>query len=133
MPKYGVKWNPNPDFDSNKTGGIYEMQDGEFYKRICNIHTWGFQSCAVHNLQSFGYVPTSFEDFWDYVDTLDGSLTWHPGEVYFLLSDTQLLNWRKFTEFPNVKKIDRFLNKAHGPNHVNLFRYSKAGDWKGVE
>jgi hypothetical protein len=33
---------------------------------------------------------------------------------------------------PNVKKRDKFYNKAHGPNWLHLYRYSKEKDFPAL-
>ena len=134
MPKWSVKWNEKDVFDPNKKGqlGYTDSVDDGFYQ-FCKIETWGFRSCACFHLHSFESSLVSRIDateFWTYVtETLGAELSYNPKEVYFLLSDTQLPRMEKLWDIPNVKKVDSFMNKAHGPNRVHLFRYSVAGDF----
>jgi hypothetical protein len=118
---------------SGYTGVIY-------YKgqKVCGVHTWGFSSCGVLNLQGFGYpeikeIDTFAKEFFLFLRTVHDP-HWKPCEAYFCLSDGQLTHpWIKaLCKHPEVKRRDRFYNKSHGPNHMNLFRWSKAKDFKRV-
>lgn len=109
---------------------------------LCNVHTWGFASCGVLNLQNFSYslyaleikdFPEFAKGFFEFLETVNDP-SWKPKEAYFCLSDGQLTNdWiNALCKHPEVKRRDRFYNKSHGPNHMNLFRWSKAKDFKRV-
>jgi hypothetical protein len=51
-------------------------------------------------------------------------------EVYLQPSDTQLKTLpTDFFEHPHIKKVDEYVNKAHGPNKVYLFRISATKDF----
>ena len=107
-------------------------------QRVCSVHTWGFASCGVLNLYSFGYPDIKdkekfAKEFFSFLETVYGA-TWKPCEAYFCLSDVQTgFDWIKaLCKHPEVKRRDRFYNKSHGPNHMNLFRWSKAKDFKRV-
>ena len=122
-----IKWKENT-WESNKQGTV--LKDGT---QVCKIETWGFSSCACFILKSFSsykigtICPT---EFWNFITSTDHALSWYPNEVYFLLAQDQLPAWKKFYKHKGVKLRDRFTNKAHGPNDLFLFRYSKAGDFK---
>ena len=105
-------------------------------QRVCNVHTWGFACCGVLNLYSFGYPGIKdkqafAKEFFKFLETVNDP-TWKPCEAYLCLSDSQLTQeWlRVLCKHPEVKRRDRFYNKSHGPNHINLFRWSKAKDFK---
>lgn len=106
---------------------------------VCVVNTWGFASCGVLNLYSFGYPevddPKKFaEEFFAFLETVNKP-SWQPKEAYFCLADTQIATsaWiRALCKHSEVKRRDRFYNKSHGPNHMNLFRWSKAKDFKRV-
>lgn len=119
---------------------IVVPREGQNDWRMCHVHTWGFSSCAVMHLQGFQILPEDLqkkfdiEQFLDFLKLIDDT-SWKPQEAMFLLSDQQLnhASWYKtLCKHPNVKRIDRFENKAHGPNHVNLFRWSAKNDFKRV-
>lgn len=105
-------------------------------KTICEIETWAFHSCACFLLQKWNtseiinWTKKQGTEFWEFLTAHDYSLTWYPDEIYFLISDSQKPCLRPVWRRKEVRLRDRFTNKAHGPNDVYLFRYSKAGDWK---
>lgn len=114
--------------------------DGGVNWPICFVETWGFNSCAVLNLRSFRALNSelskkfSADDFFAFLREVHKP-SWAPREAYFLVSDTQLKSneWlKKIVRHPNVKRKDRFENKAHGPNHVHLFRWSDKHDFERV-
>lgn len=114
------------------------MRNQGVERHICNIHSWGFNSCAVHNLAGFNsYLPKELLDVFDAEEFFKfaGSCfapDWQAQEVYFLVSDHQLKDYaivKKLVKHPKVKRRDRFANKAHGPNDVHLFRYSASQDF----
>jgi hypothetical protein len=102
-------------------------------RRICNLETWGFSSCGVWNLWGFGYLRNLDADaFFNYLlNTFveDTTLQWQPKEALFMLSTSQVKELKALVTHKDVKQIDRFYNKAHGPNHLHLFRWSPTGDW----
>lgn len=105
-------------------------------RSICKIETWAFRSCACFLLQDWDSVEVSnwskdiSNSFWEFITKKHENLTWHPEEVYFLISDSQKKFLKPLWKRKEVRLRDRFTNKAHGPNDVYLFRYSKAGDWQ---
>lgn len=128
---FAIKWNADMS-DGHKKGQVRYKNE-----TICTVKTWGFSSCAVWQLQDWytwnmakGYTP---EQFWEFfttkMDGLDGD--WLPTEIYFLVSDGQRNTeaFKKLVSVPNVRRIDKFLNKAHGPNHVHLYRWSAQDDF----
>ena len=57
---------------------------------------------------------------------------WCPKEWLFSLSSFQVdsSRYNSLIRHPNVMELDVFKNKAHGPNHIHLFRYSVEMDFK---
>ncbi|CAB4240668.1 hypothetical protein UFOVP39_42 [uncultured Caudovirales phage] len=126
---FSIKWKENTNYDSNKVGLIFNKDN----VKVCEIETWGFNSCACFILKAFAYQGEKLidtDEFWKFVTSKDHDLNWYPDEVYLLLSTEQLPKWRKLYKRKDVRLRDRFTNKAHGPCDLFLFRYSKAGDWK---
>jgi hypothetical protein len=124
---FSIKWNDTGYSYPGKKGVVLNQKG----YTICQIETWAFHSCACFLLQSFESTLLSedVDKFFEYL-TGDLGLTWQPNEIYFLLSTTQLARYSQLYKRKDVKLRDRFTNKAHGPNDVFLFRYSKAGDFK---
>ena len=126
---FSIKWKENTNYDSNKVGLIFNKDN----VKVCEIETWGFNSCACFILKAFAYQGEKLVDadeFWKFVTSKDHDLNWYPDEVYLLLSTEQLPKWRQLYKRKDVRLRDRFTNKAHGPCDLFLFRYSKAEDWK---
>lgn len=130
--------------DEKAMAGQSGIQAKIYYKEtfLCNVHTWGFASCGVLNLQNFAYslyaleikdFPKFANEFFEFLSTVNKP-SWQPKEAYFCLSDGQLTNdWiNALCKHPEVKRRDRFYNKSHGPHNMNLFRWSKAKDFKRV-
>lgn len=115
---------------------LFEPTPGES-RRVCYVQTWGFDSCAVMNLYSFNGLygwkdKFNADEFFNFLRTVDDP-NWKPREAYFLVSTQQLKDndtVRKLVAHPKVKAKDKFLNKAHGPNCVTLFRWSDEQDFK---
>jgi hypothetical protein len=128
--------------------------DGEFYTLIfkegskenlvehsvCNVNTWGFRSCAVMNLSGWNTYPLQTvlerfnpEQMFKFLTENNGS--WSPKEAYFLISTSQKTNpvFRKIFTLSTVKEIDSFVNKAHGPNSMFLYRWSASKDFPEKE
>lgn len=119
-----------------QTGRNIGIVKDEQLGTLCYLRTWGFSSCAVWMLDNF--ITWNFNDnrfdadqFWEFFKTKPEGLgeDWLTCEVYFLLADPQLGSLKKLIEHPNVRKRDKFLNKAHGPNRVHLFRWSNEEDF----
>lgn len=105
-------------------------------QRVCEIETWAFHSCACFLLQYWNvsvvknWNRKTATEFWNFLTKKHGKLNWHPDEVLFLISDSQMGGLKPIWKRKDVRLRDRFTNKSHGPNDVYLFRYSKAGDWQ---
>jgi len=124
---FSITWSDSGYTYPGKKGVVKNKKD----HILCQIETWAFHSCACFLLQSFEPIM-AHEDVHQFYEFLTGDLglTWQPNEIYFLLSDSQLNRYSALYKRKDVKLRDRFTNKAHGPNDVYLFRYSKAGDFK---
>lgn len=124
---FSIEWDGDISWDSHgRVGQIFWNQS-----RVCDVQTWGFHSCAVLLLQHWNgaILSADLNAFFDFVAQQDED--WQPEEAYFLLSSTQVGRiWAKqLIEHPCVKQVDKFSNKAHGPNDVFLFRWSAAKDF----
>lgn len=123
---------PSEQYNSNQKVSI--KWDGN---RLCHLQTWGFRSCAVHNLEGFDkYLFNSSkkltaEMFFNFIIEQSQKLSYQPKTMYFLLSSSQVNEpgLKRLINYPKVKLVDKFANQAHGPNHVFLYRYSDAEDF----
>jgi hypothetical protein len=55
--------------------------------------------------------------------------TWCPQEFFLCLAANQLAYLPTMLKHPCVKEVDHFLNKAHGPYKLHLFRISIQKDF----
>lgn len=122
-----IEWDGPISWESHgREGKIFWNHD-----RVCTVRSWGFYSCAVLLLQEWsGSISlVDLDKFFDFVAEQDDD--WQPEEAYFLLSSTQMARpWAQaLRDHECVKQIDKFTNKAHGPNTVFLFRWSAAKDF----
>ena len=133
---FEIVWQPRVVDLNGRTGEVfYKATDALSARRICNVTTWGMNSCAVATLQKWGsYCVVNDDDvesFFNWLnDNVDGD--WSPREFYFLLSTRQLKQFKELIHFPNVRLRDKFKNKSHGPNNMYLYRYSACDDFKRV-
>jgi len=134
---FSVEWMPRVENVSGRTGIIYKQFPNEQKPtRVCHVQTWGMGSCAVATLQQWGYwcrvELNEVDQFFDWLcDNIDTD--WQPAEFYFMFSSSQTKNeFKHIVRHPNIKLRDKFENKSHGPNKVQLYRYSKACDFKRI-
>ena len=133
---FSVKWMDRVAHVQGRTGTLYKEHAALGKVRICNITTWGMGSCAVATLQEWGYTSRvdahEVDQFFDWLcANIDND--WQPMEFYFMYSSSQIKRtFKHFVKHPKVKLRDKFENKSHGPNHVYLYRYSKALDFKRI-
>ena len=122
---FSVEWLEETDYHGNCIGNILYND-----KRVCFISDWAMNSCAAHALMRWNRSITfPVKEFWDFVSKINKN--WNPQEAYFLLSSGQLelTQFSKLVKDERVKQVDSFLNKAHGPNRVMLFRFSEQKDF----
>ncbi len=114
-------------------GGFYKVLHTD--KHVFNLETWAFNCCGAISITALYNIPPKISVaelmLWLATQNLDG---WKTEEIYFLLSCQQLNkeNYPRIAELtalPEVKKVDCFVNKAHGPNKLHLFRYSVKKDF----
>jgi hypothetical protein len=121
-------WHPH-------SGGYCHLMDGD--KQVCIVEEWAFTSCGVGSLMNFGY-----SNWWtkENVDRLIELLVKKPchgihlaKEFYFCLSSAQVSggcgDMNGLLKHPNVKFLDRYVNKAHGPCDMLLYRLSTQKDF----
>jgi uncharacterized protein YqfB (UPF0267 family) len=127
--------NKKKDYTSGEVG---EIRHKETDRYVCRVESWAFTSCGIGALTKLNSTNfTSAEEvqaFFDFVCT-NVADDWHPNEFYFLVSDNQLKYGTSIplmVKNPNVKKRDKFYNKAHGPNWLHLYRYSKDKDFPAI-
>lgn len=127
--------NKKKDYTSGEVGHI-RRKDTE--RTLCRVESWAFTSCGIGALTQLN--DTNFktaeevQQFFDFVCTHVAG-DWNPNEFYFLVSDNQLKYGTSIPlmiKNPNVKKRDKFYNKAHGPNWLHLYRYSKEKDFPAL-
>lgn len=123
------------DYDCGQYGYIKRTSDG---RRMCRVESWAFTSCGIGALTQLNNVDfKSAEEVQQFFDFVCANVAedWSPNEFYFLLSDTQLKYGTSvplMLKNPNVRKRDTFYNKAHGPNWLHLYRYSKDKDFPAL-
>lgn len=116
------------------SGGFCTLMDGPI--RVCKVEEWAFSSCAT-----LAFYSLSMNLKWWTKENIDKLVMSLPNlhsysgyaaqEVYLQPSDTQKkMLPPAFFEHPNIKEIDSYTNKAHGPNKVYLYRISAAKDFK---
>lgn len=102
-----------------------------------SFEEWGFRCCGANLFYGFSYA-TSLLDSKEKIDALikflkvydsPHSSSYRAKETYFCITDTQKEHLTALIEHPNVRHLDRYLNKAHGPEHMNLYRLSCSGDF----
>jgi hypothetical protein len=104
---------------------------------FCSFTEWVLGSCGAASLQGFGSYPITpitpevASELFNLVCDLDIHKAWHSHEIIFLLSTMQKTagEFTGLVNHPNVRVVDHFTNKAHGPNDLFLYRYSKTGDF----
>ena len=100
---------------------------------VCRIVPWLFSSCSVAGLEDFRMCPTLTPEqavaLGKLLDTHNHGV-WVPKEFYFLISDSKNTVLKEFLALPQVKLMDTFENKAHGPSIMLLYRYSTLKDFK---
>lgn len=114
-----------------ESGGEYTLMVGG--TGICYYTHWGFSSCGVdllHSFKSFGYSPleNNHEELFEWLKE-NSPQSWKPQEFYMCLSTAQIGCLKKTLKHPCVKLVDRFENKAHGPNYLHLYRVSLGKDF----
>lgn len=126
------KTNPKDKFESSRR---VDVCWGDTI--LCSLDTWGFASCAVHNLfkfnaGGFSSSKTTADKLFAFILKKSEGLSYQPKTMYFLLSSSQLgkPELKSLTVHPKVKQVDCFINQAHGPNKVFLYRYSDVEDFK---
>ena len=129
---FSIKWKGEVHGHSCGISGEV-LFDGEV---VCVVHTWAFSSCACYALQGFRnynhtFTKESAEQFFTLLNTEEPTSGWLPEEMYFLLTASQSssLAIRELVNHPCVRKVDSFINKAHGGNIMKLFRYSLDNDF----
>jgi hypothetical protein len=83
-----------------------------------------------------GQFITNFDLLNEHVGELVKFLdTWPPStykckEYLMVLSDSQVRALKLFLADPHVKEVDHFLNKAHGPATLHVYRISCQKDFR---
>lgn len=128
---FSVEWGKAVPGHSCGVSGQVFLENGDCF---CSVHTWGFSSCACYTLQTFhGYKSLSEEEadkFFKFLCVEEPPSVWLPKEMYFLLTPSQVFTHISLVSHPNVRKVDSFINKAHGGRLLSLFRYSEQMDFK---
>ena len=129
-----------PMKSSGKILKISQLREGRGPQELFTVETWGMSCCGVHILKQLSYVSLTLEEwekFFEWWETKkeedwkDMGDQWNPGEFYFLLSDDGKEGKQNtLLALENVKKVDTFMNHAHGPSRLHLYRYSRQKDFK---
>lgn len=134
------KWDNYRDCGTHMMAVFDLKYDG---KKICEYVSWAFTSCAIDAFQRLSYVAYAdvnpfndkkiFEKLIEFLRTKcpdNKHTTWKPQEFYFCVDSGQLHYLKALTSHPKVRRVDKFTNKAHGPNDMHLFRLSIQEDFK---
>lgn len=104
--------------------------------RICWATSWDMASCGVQSLYGFWTHhpvwndPKALREFITWLGKQEGS-GYAFQELYFSITDYQETTpLSMLLQQPEVRKLDKFYNKGHGPNHMNLYRLSMQKDFK---
>ena len=125
----------NPLYTKKGSGCFCILKDGD--EHVCDVEEWAFRSCAVFifqglTIQSDWWSSENIDRLVAYLPDMRCQSCYCPAEVYLLVSSgkgqSSLLGVLR--THPNIKEVDHFTNKAHGPNTVHLFRISAAKDFK---
>lgn len=107
---------------------------------VCTIDHWALDSCGLASLFGFGRDYEANE-WWNNQENVEAFVTylttlafpcdnWQPKEYIFSVATWQLKTYmNKLVSHPKVKRMDRFINKAHGPAHIYLYRLSIQEDF----
>lgn len=116
------------------SGGFCELLDGG--EIICKVEEWAFSSCAPMAFFGMGanlkwWNTENIARLLKFLETARHHSVYLAKEVYVQLSSGQKrIICQDFLNHPNIKEIDSYMNKAHGPHSVHLFRISVAKDFK---
>ena len=146
--KVEVVWNERRDGSSELVGSVYatftpepsyhDANLTEKKQQVATVRYWALGSCGCCELFRINYVSgINWDDVFDVLGDLCaltpqkeaeyGGHLYNVQEYIFLLADYQLTS--PITTAKNVKKIDKWKNKSHGPCTLHLFRWSKQGDF----
>lgn len=112
---------------------------------VCDYVSWSFTSCGIDSFQRMNTDPINAgvfndqEKFNALCEFLEENSPphagWEPKEFYACLSTTQKSsgNFNILINDERVKEVDTFMNKAHGPNAMHLFRLSLEKDFPKME
>ncbi len=105
-------------------------------RRVCQRQHWALASCGLSGLARFSDYGGLFsvgDDLDEFFRFLNRAVTkvedhyideWRAGEFIFALSDPQTESFKALVSHPQVRLLDRWYNKAHGPNHMHLYKLS---------
>ena len=108
--------------------------------RVCALEDWAFACCgatSLHGLggsyyKSFDWSHKQVDEFVQFAKDTPSSTGHKVREFYFLLTDTQVKEFSALVAHPNVRLVDRYFNKAHGPENLNLYRLSVLKDFSKI-
>lgn len=105
-------------------------------RNVALLQTWLFSSCATWGISGMSLLLLEEQKVHGTLEKVLNALCsapdmdWYPKEIYFQVSDSQIMHYGPIPESTNIRKIDVFNNKSHGPNKVHLYRYSLQGDFQ---
>jgi hypothetical protein len=147
-PKKSPVTTPKPTFsfkqlkvEPGKSGSTsYLLCDGV---TLCEYQAWAFSCCGLASMYGFhnhsynwqgpnnyALLEKHHEALFEFLKTAKApNDTWCPQEFFLCLAANQLAYLPTMLKHPCVKEVDHFLNKAHGPYKLHLFRISIQKDF----
>lgn len=125
----------NPNQKKENSGSFCILMDGD--QRVCNAEEWAFHSCGTMMFYNMSINPNwwtkaNIDRVIQALPVLStGKSSYKAQEVYLQISSGQLKNYfQAFLTHPNIKEVDVYTNKAHGPHKLHLFRISATKDFQ---
>lgn len=116
-----------------ETGNFFYVASKEG-RKLCTLRTWAFDSCGIwelHGMWGALGLCKSAQDLVDFCQNIETAYkympnrpdSWFASEFLLSLSESIHPGWLK-EGHQKIKCIDSFLNRAHGPNKLFLYRIS---------
>jgi hypothetical protein len=117
-------------------GGYSQIYDGT--DCICNHESWMLRCCGMSGLSNLNNNVAWWTK--ENIDRLciflkkhkDDYSSYIAEELYISLSTSQVQMFQPLVNDTRMKLVDRYLNKAHGPADIFMYRLSLSEDFKKV-
>jgi hypothetical protein len=134
--------NPPPKFQFRNKKVVVGEVGGTFFldadgDPICEYQSWAFSSCGLATLYGFKnfhryeFLNDHHEELFQWLEhnIPPNGGRWKCQEYLMALSTKQQGLLLPMLKHPCVREVDHFLNKAHGPNYIHLYRMSLQKDF----